>query len=109
MNNGAMASAPLPSGEHDCLMTEVQIRSSPPVLSKKSKQPADWLQVRLCENKFTLGLCLALVLTIAIVIALLCLYILHGRVRAERKTSTDRSIVHVITLCARSRATMLNT
>jgi hypothetical protein len=87
MNNGTMNSVPLPaltSGEHDCLMTEVQIR--PTVTSpKKHKHPINWLKAHLCQNKLTFGLCLSLLLAIAIVISLLFLYILHKRIRPERK------------------------
>lgn len=86
-----MTSVPLPSlpsGEHDCLMTEVQIR--PPVTSsssssKKHKHPINWLKAHICQNKLTFGLCLSLLLAIAIVISLLFLYILHKRIRPDRK------------------------
>ncbi|CAF0755640.1 unnamed protein product [Rotaria sordida] len=87
MNNGNMNSVPLPSiasGEHDCLMTEVQIRSTS-TSSKKHKHPKNWLKAHLCQNKFTFGLCLSLLLAIAIVISLLFLYVLHRRVRSERE------------------------
>jgi hypothetical protein len=84
MNNGNMSSVPLPSGEHDCLMTEVQIRpTTTSSSSKKHKHPTSWLKAHLCQNKFTFGLCLSLLLAIAIVISLLFLYIL--RTRKERK------------------------
>jgi hypothetical protein len=86
MKNGNMNSVPLPSGEHDCLMTEIQIRPTTTVSSsKKHKHPINWLKAHLCQNKLTFGLCLSLLLTIAIVIALLFLYILHIRIRSERK------------------------
>ncbi len=58
MNKGTMTSVPLPSlpsGEHDCLMTEVQIRSTP-TSSKKHKHPTNWLKAHLCQNKLTVGL-----------------------------------------------------
>ncbi|CAF0840442.1 unnamed protein product [Rotaria sordida] len=87
MNNGNMNSVPLPSiasGEHDCLMNEVQIRSTS-TSSKKHKHPKNWLKAHLCQNKFTFGLCLSLLLAIAIVISLLFLYVLHRRVRSERE------------------------
>jgi hypothetical protein len=84
MNNGKMTSVPLPSGEHDCLMTEIQIRSTT-TSSKKHKHSKNWLKAQLCQNKLTFGLCLSLLLTIAIVISLLFLYILHTRIRPERK------------------------
>ncbi len=89
MNKGTMTSVPLPSlpsGEHDCLMTEVQIRSTP-TSSKKHKHPTNWLKAHLCQNKLTVGLCLSLLLAIAIVNSLLFLYILHTRIRPARKTS----------------------
>lgn len=84
MNNGNMNTVPVPSGEHDCLMTEVQIRSNP-VPSKKRKNPATLLKAHPCRNKLTFGLCLSLFFAIAIVISLLFLYILHTRIRPERK------------------------
>lgn len=81
-----MNNTPLPSGEHDCLMTEVQIRSpTTSSSSTKHKHPTNWLKAHLCQNKFTFGLCLSLLLSIAIVICLLFLYILHTRIRKERK------------------------
>jgi hypothetical protein len=87
MNNGTMSSVPLPplpSGEHDCLMTEVQVRSTS-TPSKKHKHSKNWLKAHLCQNKLTFGLCLSLLLAIAIVISLLFLYILHIRRRPQRK------------------------
>ena len=75
---------PLSTAEQDSLMTEVEIRSDS-VATKKYKHPINWLRAHLCQNKFTCGLCLSLVLAIAIVISLLCLYLLHTRIQAERK------------------------
>lgn len=89
MNNGNMNSVPLPpttTGEHDCLMTEVQTRpTSTP--SKMHKNPTSWLKANLCQNKLTIGLCLSLLLTIAIVISLLFLYILHTRIQFDSKSN----------------------
>ncbi|CAF4083250.1 unnamed protein product [Rotaria magnacalcarata] len=82
-----MTSGPQPSvtsGEHNCLMAETQIRS-PSTSTKKHKNSTNWLKAHLCQNKLTFGLCLSLVLAIAIVISLLFLYILHTRVRLDRQ------------------------
>jgi hypothetical protein len=87
MNNEKMNNVPLPSlpsGEHDCLMTEVQIRSTQ-TTTKKHKHRTNWLKAHLYQNKLTFGLCLSLLLAIAIVISLLFLYILHTRIRPPRK------------------------
>jgi len=81
----------LPSGEHDCLMTEVQIRSTS-TSSKKHKNPTNWLKAHLCQNKLTFGLCLSLLLALAIVISLLFLYILHIRIRPQRKQNKTKKI-----------------
>ena len=85
-----MTTVPLPSlssAEHDCLMSEVQIRSTTTNNSnvKKPKHPINWLKAHLCQNKFTFCLCLSLLLAMIIIIALLCLYILRTRIRTERK------------------------
>ncbi len=92
MTNGTMNNTvPLPSltsAEHDCLMTEVQIRPTS-TSSKKHKHRTNWLKAHLCQNKFTLGLCLSLLLTIAIVISLLFLYMFHTRSRPKRKTESS--------------------
>ena len=89
MNNGKMNSVPLPSlisGEHDCLMTEVQIRTtSTSTSTKKHKHPINWLKAHLCQNKLTFGLCLSLLLSIALLISFLFLYISYKRIRPERK------------------------
>ncbi len=79
-----MNNVPLPSGEHDCLMMEVQIRPTQ-TSTKKHKHPTNWLKAHLYQNKLTFGLCLSLLLAIAIVISLLFLYILHTRIRPQRK------------------------
>jgi len=95
MNNGTMSSVPLPplpSGEHDCLMTEVQVRSTS-TPSKKHKHSKNWLKAHLCQNKLTFGLCLSLLLAIAIVISLLFLYILHIRRRPQRKQKKLRYFI----------------
>lgn len=87
MNNNTMNTVPLPSlpsGEHDCLMTEVQVRPTSNS-SKKHKNTTNWLKANLCQNKLTFGLCLSLLLAIAIVISLLFLYILPTRIHLERK------------------------
>ena len=80
-----MATMPLTQPEHDCLMNEVQIRSNTTTNGKNTKKSTFWLKAQLCQNRFTLGLCLSLVLSITIVISLLFLYALHLRIRAERK------------------------
>jgi len=86
MNNGKMTSVPLSSAEHDCLMTEVQIRStSTPTTTtttKTHKHSKTLLKAHLCQNKLTLGLCLSLLLSIAIVISLFFIYIVHTRTRS---------------------------
>lgn len=83
MNNGKMTSLPLTSAEHDCLMTEVQIRpTSTPTTAKTHKHSKTLLKAHLCQNKLTLGLCLSLLLFIVIVISLFFLYILHIRTRS---------------------------
>lgn len=85
-----MTSVPLPvlsSAEHDCLMTEVQIRSNTTTTNntgKKHKLSSNWMKGHLCQNKFTFCLCLSLFLSIIIIIALLCLYSLHARIRIEQ-------------------------
>jgi len=84
MNNGTMNSVPLPSAEHDCLMTEVQIRPTP-TTAKRYKHPTNWLKAHLCQNKLTFGLCLSLLLAVAIIISLLLSSVLHTRIRLERK------------------------
>ena len=94
-----MTSVPLPvlsSAEHDSLMTEVQIRSNTTTTAtnntgKKHKHPSSWMKSHLCQNRLTFCLCLSLFLSIIIIIALLCLYSLHSRIRVERKFATTLS------------------
>lgn len=90
-----MHSVPVPSGEHDCLMSEIQIRPNP-TSTKKHKHPTNWLKAHLCQNKLTFGLCLSLFLSLAIVISLLVLYILHTRTRPMRKCSNHRSMISFV-------------
>ena len=98
-----MTSVPLPvlsSAEHDCLMTDVQVRSNTTTTNntgKKHKHPSSWMKSHLCQNRFTFCLCLSLFLSIIIIIALLCLYSLHSRIRVERK-STTLSVSHRLDL-----------
>lgn len=85
-----MASVPVSLGEHESLMTEVQIRSpstatATTMTTTKHKKPTNWLKAYLCQNKMTFGLCLSLLLAITIVMSLLFLYALHTRLRPERK------------------------
>ena len=84
MNSVPLSS--LTSGEHGCLMTEVQIRPTTTTSSsKKSNHSTIWFKPHLCQNKLTFGLCLSLLLALAIVISILLLYIFHIRIRLERK------------------------